>query len=75
MNNNELKNINSWLNLTKLSLPVKVLFTGYLIVISIGLAIAGLQILLTHGMADGKFGISIEDIAYSYYGNRTGSKT
>lgn len=64
----------SWLNLTKLTLPVKILFTGYLIVIGTGLAIAGLQILLTHGMADGKFGVSMNDIVYSYYGNRTGSK-
>ncbi|RUM50418.1 MAG: elongation factor-1 alpha [Hydrogenothermus sp.] len=63
-----------WLNLTRISLPVKVLFTGYLIVIGIGLMIAGLQILLTHGMADGKFGISVKDIVYSYYGNREGSK-
>ena len=36
--------------------------------------IAGLQILLTYGMAGGKFGISIKDIVYSYYGNREGSK-
>jgi hypothetical protein len=35
---------------------------------------AGMQILLTHGMADGKFGLSIDDIVYSYYGNRNGSK-
>jgi hypothetical protein len=65
---------NKWLNLTKLTLGVKVLFTGYLIVIGIGLVIAGLQILLTHGMADGKFGVSVKDIVYSYYGNREGSK-
>ena len=63
-----------WLNLTQFSLPVKTLFTGYLIVIGIGLIIAGLQILLTHGMADGKFGISVKDIVYSYYGNREGSR-
>jgi len=63
-----------WLNLTQISLPVKILFTGYLIVIGVGLLIAGLQILLTHGMADGKFGISVKDIVYSYYGNREGSK-
>ena len=63
-----------WLNLTQLAIPVKLLFTGYLVVISFGLAAAGLQILLTHGMADGKFGVSIQDIVYSYYGNRTGSK-
>jgi hypothetical protein len=30
--------------------------------------------MLTHGMADGKLGLSIDDIVYSYYGDRTGSK-
>jgi len=35
---------------------------------------AGLQIMLTHGMADGKPGLSLDDIVYSYYGDRTGSK-
>ncbi|WP_294945322.1 elongation factor-1 alpha [Sulfurivirga sp.] len=63
-----------WLNLTRLALPVKVLFTGYLMAIGVGLMMAGLQIMLTHGMADGKFGLSVDDIVYSYYGNRTGSK-
>jgi hypothetical protein len=63
-----------WLNLTQLAVPVKLLFTGYLVVISFGFLAAGLQIFLTHGMADGKPGVSIEDIVYSYYGNRTGSK-
>lgn len=61
------------MNLTRLSLPVKVLFTGYIVAVGVGLMMAGLQILLTHGMADGKFGLSIDDIVYSYYGNRTGS--
>jgi hypothetical protein len=50
------------------------LFTGYLLVIGVGLLMSGVQILLTHGMADGKFGISIDDIVYSYYGNRSNSK-
>jgi len=43
-------------------------------VIGLGLMMAGAQIMLTHGMADGKPGLSINDIIYSYYGNRTGSK-
>ena len=30
--------------------------------------------MLTHGMADGKPGLSMDDIVYSYYGNRSGSK-
>lgn len=53
--------------------PVKVLFTGYLCAVGIGYFFALLQILFTHGMADGKFGLSIDDIVYSYYGNRSGT--
>jgi hypothetical protein len=60
--------------LPHIGLSLKVLFTGYLIVVGFGLAMAGVQILLTHGMADGKFGLSIDDIVYSYYGNRGDSK-
>jgi hypothetical protein len=62
------------LNLPSLSLPLRVMFTGYLIVTSVGLAVAGGQILMTHGMADGEFGLSVDDIVYSYYGNRENSK-
>lgn len=53
--------------------PIKVLFTGYLITVGIGYLFALIQILLTHGMADGKFGLSVDDIVYSYYGNRSGT--
>jgi len=63
-----------WLNLPNLPAPVKTLFAGYLLAIGIGLCVAGLQIMLTHGMADGKLGLSLDDIVYSYYGDRTGSK-
>lgn len=64
----------TWSNLENLALPVKALFTGYLLVIGLGLLMAGGQILLTHGMADGKFGLSLDDLVYSYYGDREGSK-
>jgi len=61
--------------LADLSLPMKTLYTGYLLVVGLGLLFAGAQIMLTHGMADGKVGLSVDDIVYSYYGNRTnGSK-
>lgn len=60
--------------LENLPLPVKALFTGYLLVIGLGLLMAGGQIMQTHGMADGKFGLSLDDLVYSYYGNRGGSK-
>jgi hypothetical protein len=53
--------------------PIKVLFSGYLITVGIGYMFALIQILLTHGMADGKFGLSVDDIVYSYYGNRSGT--
>lgn len=60
--------------LARLTLPYKVLYTGFLLVIGVGLMMAGAQIMLSHGMADGKPGLSINDIVYSYYGNRSGSK-
>jgi hypothetical protein len=53
--------------------PIKVLFTGYLCTVGMGYLFALMQILFTHGMADGKFGLSIDDIVYSYYGNRSGT--
>lgn len=68
MNNEKLQKGLPWL-----SLSMKMLFTGYLITISLALLMAGALILMTHGMADGKFGLSVDDIVYSYYGNRHGS--
>lgn len=53
--------------------PIKVLFTGYLCTVGIGYLFALIQILFTHGMADGQFGLSVNDIVYSYYGNRSGT--
>lgn len=58
--------------LADLALPIKALFTGYLLVIGLGLLMAGGQIILTHGMADGKLGLSVDDIVYSYHGNHEG---
>ncbi len=61
-------------NLSNLPLSIKSLFTGYTLVIGIGLMMAGAQIMLTHGMSDGEPGLSIDDVVYSYYGNRSNSK-
>ena len=60
-------------SLRNLNTPLKVLFTGYLSTVAVGYFVALIQILFTHGMADGKFGLSVEDIVYSYYGNRSGT--
>ena len=62
------------MTLGKLSLTYRVLFTSFLLVMGLGLCMAGAQIMLTHGAADGKPGLSMDDIVYSYYGNRSGSK-
>jgi len=61
------------ITLSELDTPVKVLFSGYLTTVAIGYLFALIQILFTHGMADGKVGLSIDDIVYSYYGNRSGT--
>ncbi|MEI8570846.1 elongation factor-1 alpha [Methylomonas sp. EFPC1] len=60
-------------NLISFGLSIKLLFTGYLTTIAAGYLMALIQILFTHGMADGKFGLSMDDIVYSYYGDRSGS--
>lgn len=60
-------------HLKDFDIPVKVLFTGYLCTVGVGYFFALIQILFTHGMADGKFGLSVDDIVYSYYGNRSGT--
>lgn len=61
------------LNLCNIGTSFKLLFSGYLVTIGAGYIFALVQILFTHGMADGKFGLSLDDIVYSYYGDRSGS--
>ena len=36
----------------------------------VGILMSLAQILLTHGMADGEIGVSVDDVVYSYHGNR-----
>ena len=61
------------INLISFGTSLKLLFTGYLTTIAAGYIMALIQILFTHGMADGQFGLSLNDIVYSYYGDRSGS--
>lgn len=61
------------LNLSSQGTSLKALFTGYLMVVAVGYLMALVQIQFTHGMADGELGLSIDDIVYSYYGQRSGS--
>lgn len=72
--NNSVLSQGTWLNLPSLNLMVKSLFTGYLLTIGLGAILASAQILVTHGMADGKLGLSLDDIVYSYHGDPANSK-
>lgn len=72
-NNNPADNA-TWLNLPSLNLTVKSLFTSYLLAIGLGAVLASAQILMTHGMADGELGLSVDDIVYSYHGDPSNSK-
>ena len=60
-------------NLCSQGVALKALFSGYLTVVAIGYIMAMVQVQFTHGMADGKIGLSVDDIVYSYYGKRSGS--
>lgn len=62
------------MTLSELKLSEKILYTGYLLVMGIGILMAILQIFLTHGMADGEIGVSVDDVVYSYHGNRNSSQ-
>ncbi len=64
----------SWLKLPSLNLTIKSLFTSYLLAIGLGAVLATAQILMTHGMADGELGLSVDDIVYSYHGDPSNSK-
>lgn len=61
------------INLASQGTALKALFTGYLVVVAVGYMMALVQIQLTHGLADGEYGLSVDDIVYSYYGNRSSS--
>jgi hypothetical protein len=73
-NKNESISEPSWLNLPSINLTIKSLFTSYLLTIGLGAILASAQILMTHGMADGELGLSVDDIVYSYHGDPTNSK-
>lgn len=52
----------------------KLLYTSFLLLIGLGYLMATAYLYVTHEMHDGKPGLSIEDVADSYYGNRSGTR-
>lgn len=52
----------------------KLLFSGFLILVGIGYLMALTLIYYTDSQLDGKPGLSVQDIADNYYGNRSGTR-
>jgi len=59
------------ITLNRLELPFKLLITMFLIVLSWGFLVSELYLLHTTEMADGKPGMSIDDITYTFHGSKT----
>ncbi len=60
--------------LNKLSLAEKLLHTGFIFLVGIGMLSAEAYLFVTHTGLDGKSGVTLKDIQISYYGDRSSSK-
>lgn len=56
------------------TLSEKLLYTSFLLLIGIGYLMSVGYLYVSHEGKDKQPGLSVEDVAYTYYGNRTGSK-
>ncbi len=56
------------------TLSEKLLYTSFLLLVGLGYLMATAYLYVTHEMNDGKPGLSVADVADSYYGNRSGTK-
>jgi len=61
-------------SLHQLSVPEKLLHTGFIFLVCVGLLCAEAYLYVTHTGLDGKSGVTLKDIQISYYGNRDSSK-
>lgn len=52
----------------------KLLYTSFLLLVGLGYLMATAYLFVTHEMNDGKPGLSVTDVANSYYGNRSGTR-
>ena len=52
----------------------KLLYTSFLLLVGLGYLMAISYLYVTHEMNDGKPGLSVADVANSYYGNRSGTR-
>lgn len=56
------------------TLSEKVLFTSFLLIVAMGYLMAMTYLYTSHEGHDGRPGVSIQDIADTYYGNRSGTR-
>ena len=56
------------------TLSEKLLYTSFLLLVGLGYLMATAYLYVTHEMNDSKPGLSVADVADSYYGNRSGTK-
>jgi hypothetical protein len=61
-------------SLNKLNLSEKLLHTGFIFLVCIGLLCAEAYLYVTHTGLDGKSGVTLKDIQISYYGDRSSTK-
>lgn len=52
----------------------KLLYTSFLLLVGLGYLMAIAYLYVTHENNDKQPGLSVEDVAYSYYGNRSGTR-
>ena len=52
----------------------KLLYTCFLLLVGLGYLMASSYLYVSHEMNDGKPGLSVADVANSYYGNRSGTR-
>ncbi|MEQ1526769.1 MAG: hypothetical protein ABL902_07635 [Gallionella sp.] len=56
------------------TLSEKLLYTSFLLLVGLGYLMATAYLYVTHEMNDSKPGLSVVDVANSYYGNRSGTR-
>lgn len=61
-------------HLSDCPLSEKLLYTAFLLLMGIGYLMALVYLYTSHQWHDGKPGLSVEDIAETYYGNRSGTR-
>jgi len=63
-----------WIKLSELSLPLKILFSFFLITIGIGYIVALFNLFIVYNLTDGKPGLTADDLRRAFYGDRSNTR-